>query len=125
MEKNVHVSIEQVIEEETSAKVFARICQLLESKGGSVAISFGDYDYINDNLDMEAGMPDFFSDEIKGNIRAMKVLETYLKEQDGETEVTSMEDLMGAVINPNLCRDKQLKSYEIEEGYVVFEIVKK
>lgn len=124
MEKSVNVSIETVIEQETSAKVFARMCQLLELKGGSVAIPFGDYDFISDNLNIEDAMPDFFGDEIKGNIRAMNILETYLKEQDGETEVTNIDDLMGAVINPALCADKQLRSFEIEEGYVVFELVK-
>lgn len=123
MDKNINVDIESAIERETLSKVFARMCQLLESKGGVVKIPFADYDHIEEGLGEQDKIPAFFSSESRGNIMVMNILEKYLSEQYGDTEVTNIDDLMGAVINYSLCEGKQLQSYEDkEEGYVVIKI---
>ena len=51
--------------------------------------------------------PNFFSDDTKQRILMMRIIEIFCNE-----EQTTMDDLLGAVINPSLCRGKVIVTTE-------------
>lgn len=110
MQEKIKVNPEEFIEIETKEKVFARICQVLEKNERKVSIPFDEYDsieksIIENNFLNEA--PEFFSQDTKQRILIMRIMESYCKE-----EQTTMEDLIGAVINPSLCKGKAISTKE-------------
>ena len=110
MQEKIKVNPEEFIEIETKEKVFARMCQVLEKNERKVSIPFDEYDsleksIIESNFLNEA--PEFFSQDTKQRILIMRIMESYCKE-----EQTTMEDLIGAVINPSLCKGKAISTKE-------------
>ena len=110
MQEKIKVNPEEFIEIETKEKVFARMCQVLEKNGRKVSIPFDEYDSIEKNI-IESNFlneaPEFFSQDTKQRILIMRIMESYCKE-----EQTTMEDLIGAVINPSLCKGKTISTKE-------------
>lgn len=110
MQEKIKANPEEFIEIETKEKVFARMCQVLEKNGRKVSIPFDEYDSIEKNI-MESNFlneaPEFFSQDTKQRILIMRIMESYCKE-----EQTTMEDLIGAVINPSLCKGKTISTKE-------------
>lgn len=110
MQEKIKVNPEEFIEIETKEKVFARMCQVLEKSGRKVSIPFDEYDSIEKNI-IESNFlneaPEFFSQDTKQRILIMRIMESYCKE-----EQTTMEDLIGAVINPSLCKGKTINTKE-------------
>lgn len=110
MQEKIKVNPEEFIEIETKEKVFARMCQVLEKNGRKVSIPFDEYDSIEKNI-IESNFlneaPEFFSQDTKQRILIMRIMESYCKE-----EQTTMEDLIGAVINPSLCKGKTINTKE-------------
>ena len=110
MQEKIKANPEEFIEIETKEKVFARMCQVLEKNERKVSIPFDEYDsleksIIESNFLNEA--PEFFSQDTKQRILIMRIMESYCKE-----EQTTMEDLIGAVINPSLCKGKAISTKE-------------
>lgn len=110
MQEKIKVNPEEFIEIETKEKVFARMCQVLEKNERKVSIPFDEYDSIEKNI-IESNFlneaPEFFSQDTKQRILIMRIMESYCKE-----EQTTMEDLIGAVINPSLCKGKTISTKE-------------
>ena len=110
MQEKIKVNPEEFIEIETKEKVFARMCQVLEKKERKVSIPFDEYDSIEKRI-IESNFlneaPEFFSQDTKQRILIMRIMESYCKE-----EQTTMEDLIGAVINPSLCKGKAISTKE-------------
>lgn len=110
MQEKIKANPEEFIEIETKEKVFARMCQVLEKNGRKVSIPFDEYDSIEKNI-IESNFlneaPEFFSQDTKQRILIMRIMESYCKE-----EQTTMEDLIGAVINPSLCKGKTISTKE-------------
>lgn len=110
MQEKIKVNPEEFIEIETKEKVFARMCQVLEKNERKVSIPFDEYDSIEKNI-IESNFlneaPEFFSQDTKQRILIMRIMESYCKE-----EQTTMEDLIGAVINPSLCKGKTINTKE-------------
>lgn len=110
MQEKIKANPEEFIEIETKEKVFARMCQVLEKNGRKVSIPFDEYDSIEKNI-IESNFlneaPEFFSQDTKQRILIMRIIESYCKE-----EQTTMEDLIGAVINPSLCKGKTISTKE-------------
>lgn len=110
MQEKIKVNPEEFIEIETKEKVFARMCQVLEKNERKVSIPFDEYDSIEKNI-IESNFlneaPEFFSQDTKQRILIMRIMESYCKE-----EQTTMEDLIGAVINPSLCKGKTINTRE-------------
>ena len=110
MQKKRKVNPEEFIEIETKEKVFARMCQVLEKNERKVSIPFDEYDSIEKSI-IESNFlneaPEFFSQDTKQRILIMRIMESYCKE-----EQTTMEDLIGAVINPSLCKGKAISTKE-------------
>ena len=110
MQEKIKVNPEEFIEIESKEKVFARMCQVLEQNGRKVSIPFDEYDSIEKSI-IESNFlneaPEFFSQDTKQRILIMRIMESYCKE-----EQTTMEDLIGAVINPSLCRGKTISTKE-------------
>lgn len=128
MKKTQVASVEVSVENETLERIFARMCQLIDSKGEilveegkhvdptkkdvvkSLRIPFTFYDetereIINSGFLDES--PDFFTQDIKQRIILMRIIESFTKE-----ERTTMKDLIGAVINPYLCMGKTIATTE-------------
>lgn len=110
MQEKIKANPEEFIEIETKEKVFARMCQVLEKNERKVSIPFDEYDSIEKNI-IESNFlneaPEFFSQDTKQRILIMRIMESYCKE-----EQTTMEDLIGAVINPSLCKGKTISTKE-------------
>ena len=110
MQEKIKVNPEEFIEIETKEKVFARMCQVLEKNERKVSIPFDEYDSIEKSI-IESNFlneaPEFFSQDTKQRILIMRIMESYCKE-----EQTTMEDLIGAVINPSLCQGKAISTKE-------------
>ena len=110
MQEKIKVNPEEFIEIETKEKVFARMCQVLEKNERKVSIPFDEYDSIEKSI-IESNFlneaPEFFSQDTKQRILIMRIMESYCKE-----ELTTMEDLIGAVINPSLCKGKAISTKE-------------
>ena len=110
MQEKIKVNPEEFIEIETKEKVFARMCQVLEKNERKVSIPFDEYDSIEKRI-IESNFlneaPEFFSQDTKQRILIMRIMESYCKE-----EQTTMEDLIGAVINPSLCKGKAISTKE-------------
>ena len=110
MQEKIKVNPEEFIEIETKEKVFARMCQVLEKNERKVSIPFDEYDSIEKSI-IESNFlneaPEFFSQDTKQRILIMRIMESYCKE-----EQTTMEDLIGAVINPSLCKGKAISTKE-------------
>ena len=110
MKEKIKVNPEEFIEIETKEKVFARMCQVLEKNERKVSIPFDEYDSIEKSI-IESNFlneaPEFFSQDTKQRILIMRIMESYCKE-----EQTTMEDLIGAVINPSLCKGKAISTKE-------------
>ena len=86
------------------------MCQVLEKNERKVSIPFDEYDSIEKSI-IESNFlneaPEFFSQDTKQRILIMRIMESYCKE-----EQTTMEDLIGAVINPSLCKGKAISTKE-------------
>ena len=110
MQEKIKANPEEFIEIETKEKVFARMCQVLEKNERKVSIPFDEYDSIEKSI-IESNFlneaPEFFSQDTKQRILIMRIMESYCKE-----EQTTMEDLIGAVINPSLCKGKAISTKE-------------
>lgn len=110
MQEKIKANPEEFIEIETKEKVFARMCQVLEKNERKVSIPFDEYDSIEKSI-IESNFlneaPEFFSQDTKQRILIMRIMESYCKE-----EQTTMEDLIGAVINPSLCKGKTISTKE-------------
>ena len=110
MQEKIKVNPEEFIEIETKEKVFARMCQVLEKNERKVSIPFDEYDSIEKRI-IESNFlneaPEFFSQDTKQRILIMRIMESYCKE-----EQTTMEDLIGAVINPSRCKGKAISTKE-------------
>lgn len=125
IEKTLEVKPEQLIIQETNERAFARICQIMTSKGTLVGgaptsesltkkydlrIPFKAYDEIV-NVHMknavEKQFPDFFDEALLNKITLMRLLEIFT-----EDEITSADDLLGAVINPMMCMGNALMTSE-------------
>lgn len=110
MQEKIKANPEEFIEIETKEKVFARMCQVLEKNERKVSIPFDEYDSIEKNI-IESNFlneaPEFFSQDTKQRILIMRIMESYCEE-----EQTTMEDLIGAVINPSLCKGKTISTKE-------------
>lgn len=117
MQEKIKVNPEEFIEIETKEKVFARMCQVLEKNERKVSIPFDEYDSIEKNI-IESNFlneaPEFFSQDTKQRILIMRIMESYCKE-----EQTTMEDLIGAVINPSLCKGKTINTKEDTDSCVL------
>ena len=110
MQEKIKANPEEFIEIETKEKVFARMCQVLEKNERKVSIPFDEYDSIEKSI-IERNFlneaPELFYQDTKQRILIMRIMESYCKE-----EQTTMEDLIGAVINPSLCKGKTISTKE-------------
>lgn len=110
MNDKVNVNPDEFIEIETKERIFARMCQILDKSNGKVEIPFLEYDSIEADILRTKFLdeaPDFFTEDTKQRIILMRIMEAFTKEEE-----TSMEDLIGAVINPALCKGKTITTKE-------------
>ena len=110
MESVIKANPNEFVEAETKERIFARICQILDKNNRKIEIPFLKYDEAEHDI-IKSGFleeaPNFFSDDTKQRILMMRIIEIFCNE-----EQTTMDDLLGAVINPSLCRGKVIVTTE-------------
>lgn len=111
MEQKMNVNANEFIETENKERVFARICQILDKNNRVIKIPFDKYDELEFKILIEdnyfENMPEFFSEDTKQKILIMRIIEKFCQEEE-----TTMEDLLGAIINPALCIGKTISTRE-------------
>lgn len=111
MEEKINVNANEFIETENLERVFARMCQVLDKHNKIVRIPFEQYDNFEKQILLEEKyldkLPEFFSDDTKKRILLMRIIEKFCGEEE-----TTVEDLLGAIINPSLCVGKSISAME-------------
>lgn len=111
MEQKVNVNANEFIETENKERIFARICQILDKNNRIIKIPFDRYDELEYEIlskdNYFDNMPEFFSEDTKQRILLMRIIEKFCNEEE-----TTMEDLLGAIINPALCVGKSISTHE-------------
>lgn len=118
MKEKVNVNLNEHVEIETKEKVFARMCQILDKHNRRLEIPFNDYDELEGQILLKDGyfngMPEFFSEDTKQRILIMRIMEKFCNEEE-----TTMDDLLGAIINPSLCKGKTISTHENTESCIL------
>lgn len=106
-----NVDINKVLDDEINSKAFARMCQLFSNrKTQEIRIPFNVYDSIENKfnrLKETNEQAKFLSMETINVINLVRIIEFFLKE-----DITSLQEIAGAQINPSLCKGKSFVSYE-------------
>lgn len=118
--ESLEINQTESLQKDLEGKIFARCCQLIDTKGKSenntmkISIPFTAYDAIEDRIingDYFNEVPYFVDDSLKNKIVLMRILEEFT-----DSEQTPIKDILGAVINPNLCLNKSLSTEENKEN---------
>lgn len=117
------VDMNQQLRGEFEERLFARMCQLLEKNEYCITIPGSKFDLLFMDIEKELlnlpseenkkegdYMPFFITPELLQRMKLLRVVERYLKEEE-----TIVSDIVGAVINPVLCRGKSIDIKEIAE----------
>lgn len=117
MQDRINANPEEFIEIETKEKIFARMCQILDKNNKKIEIPFLKYDEIEADI-IKSGFlnsaPKFFTQDTTQRIVIMRIIEIFCGEEE-----TTMDDLMGAVINPSLCFGKAITTKEDTKSCVL------
>lgn len=123
MKDKVNANPDEFIEIETKERIFARMCQILDKHNDKLEIPFLEYDATEAHIlksNFLDTAPEFFTDDIKQRILLMRIMEIFSKEEE-----TTMEDLIGAVINPSLCKGKSITTKEdVASSTLIIELIK-
>lgn len=118
MKEKINVNLNEYVEIETKEKIFARMCQILDKNNKKIEIPFDKYDEIEADILLKDKYldkaPEFFSQDTKQRILIMRIMEVFCEEEE-----TTMEDLLGAIINPSLCKGKTISTKEDTKSCVL------
>lgn len=130
------INMEKQFQDEFNERIFARVCQLIDSRKGELKIEEEIFDTFYDEVEEELNslevvpvsnkregdyIPNFLDDEGFSKLKILRVIERALGE-----ETTVMSDIVGAVINPTLCFNKSISIIEDEhKKLVIFKIIQK
>lgn len=125
------IDVNANIEINITKNVFARICQILDENGTlidsnqkNISVPYADYDNYDEIIrntffDEDKDM-DFLSEDVKNKIVVLMILEYHSKAKINEKiELDNFDDIINAIINPALCKDKKLSILENDASGLV------